>query len=407
MTRRVFTGGMVFDGTGSSIAAGEIAIDGTDIVAFGPSVPRQADDEVFDASGLTIMPGFIDTHVHVGLTTIDFLEGMNMPFSYQYFLTEKNLEKTLDIGITTARDAAGADLGIQQAVEDGLIDGPALHISIIAMSQTGGHGDHWLPSGNSPEILMPTPGRPSGVADGVDEVRKLTRTLLRNGADQIKVNTSGGVFSPRDDPKHAQYSAEELAVIVEEATKAGSYVMAHAHGAAGVKSAIRAGVRSIEHGTELDDECIDLMLEAGTWLVPTLGVGQFILDRIEAGDAIPPSIAEKARANQQMRATSFSNAVKAGVRVAMGSDSAAGSHGNNLIELRLMEQMGMPALQVLESATRSAAQLMGIDDRVGTISAGRQADLVLVSGDPLDFAAYPGNIRAVYRKGRLVREFPA
>lgn len=404
MARVLITGGHVFDGTGGEIVRGDVAISGSDIEAWGVGLDRDA-DEVIDASGLTVLPGFIDAHVHVGLTTIDFMEGLNMPFSYQFFLTEKNLEKTLDVGITTARDAAGADLGVQKALEDGLIDGPALHIAIIALSQTGGHGDHWLPSGNVPEILLPHPGRPSGVIDGVDEARKRTRELLRNGANQIKVNTSGGVFSPRDDPRHPHFSTEELAVIVEEASRAGSYVMAHAHGVEGVKSAIRAGVRSVEHGTELDDEAIALMIEHGTWLVPTLGVGQFIIDRIEAGDAIAPAIAEKARANHQMRSESFRSAVAAGVRVAMGSDSAAGSHGNNLVELRLMHEMGLPPLAVLEAATRSAAQLLRIDDRVGTIEAGKQADLVLVSGDPFDFAAYPGNIRAVHRAGRRVRSF--
>lgn len=406
MTRQVLQGGKVFDGTGAPITDGDVAIEDGMIVAAGAGIAGP-DDEIIDARGHTILPGFIDAHVHVGLTTIDFVQGLNMPFSYQFFLTQKNLEKTLDIGITTARDASGADLGTQKAIEDGLIDGPALHLSIIALSQTGGHGDHWLPSGNVPDILMPHPGRPDGVIDGVDEARKRTRELIRNGANQIKVNTSGGVFSPRDDPRCAQFSDEELAVIVEEATRAGSYVMAHAHGSAGIRAAIRAGVRSIEHGTDLDDESIKMMLETGTWLVPTLGVGQFIIDRVDAGDAIPESIAIKARANHQMRTDSFQKAVRAGVRIAMGSDAAAEMHGTNLTELAAMARMGMEPLAVLEAATRSGAQLLRIDDRVGTIAAGMQADLVMVSGDALDFDAYPGNIRAVYRRGRRVRDFPA
>ena len=182
--------------------------------------------------------------------------------------------------------------------------------------------------------------------------------------------------------------------------------MAHAHGAAGIKAAIRAGVRSIEHGTELDDEAIKLMLDNGTWLVPTLGVSQFIIDRIDQGAAVAPGIAEKAKSNHTLRADSFRRAVEAGVRIAMGSDSAAEMHGGNLIELRLMHEGGMAPLQVLEAATRSSAELLGIDDRVGTIADGKQADLVVVGGDPLDFAAYPGNVRRVYRRGRLVRRVP-
>jgi len=404
MTRTRLTGAKVFDGTGSDFFASDVVIEDDQIVAVGTDVAASG-DEVVDAAGLTILPGFIDAHVHVVLSNLDMVYNLNMPFSYQFYLAEKNLEKTLSTGITYIRDASGADLGIQKAVDDGLIDGPAMHISIIALSQTGGHGDHWLPSGNVPEILGEHPGRPSGVVDGPDETRKRVRELIRDGANMIKVNTSGGVFSPRDDPKHQHFTREELDVIVDEATRAGIYAMAHAHGTGGIKAAIEAGFKSIEHGTQLDDETIALMVEHKVWLVPTLGVGQFIIDRIEAGAAISPAIAAKAKANALLRADSFRKAVDAGVRIAMGSDSAAEMHGGNLIELRLMNELGLPPLQVLESATRSGAQLMGIDDRVGTVEAGKQADLVVIEGDPLDFAAYPKNIRSVYRNGRLVRSF--
>jgi imidazolonepropionase-like amidohydrolase len=165
-------------------------------------------------------------------------------------------------------------------------------------------------------------------------------------------------------------------------------------------------VRSVEHGTDLDDEAIALMLEHGTWLVPTLGVSQFIIDRIDQGAAVAPGIAEKARANHALRADSFKRAVDAGVRIAMGSDAAAEMHGKNLVELRLMAEGGLAPLRVLEAATGSAARLLGVEDRVGTIADGRQADLVVVGGDPFDFSAYPANILRVYRKGKLVRRGP-
>jgi len=195
----------------------------------------------------------------------------------------------------------------------------------------------------------------------------------------------------------------ELEVMTDEAARAGIYVMAHAHGVDGIKNAIRAGVKSIEHGTQLDDEAIELMVRNGTWLVPTLGVGQFIIDMIERGASVPAGIAEKAQANVEMRAGSFSRAVAAGVRIAMGSDSAGESHGNNLIELRLMNELGLSGLQVLHAATGSAATLMNIADQVGFVRPGHQADLTIVDGDPLDFGAYPANVRAVYRKGAQVR----
>jgi imidazolonepropionase-like amidohydrolase len=403
MTTVRLTGGHVFDGTGSDFFAADVLINGTTIGAVDQEIAEG--DEVVDIAGMTVLPGFIDAHVHVCLSNLDMVQNLNTPFSYQFYLAEQNLKKTLDSGITYVRDASGADLGIQQAVKDGLIDGPAMHISIIALSQTGGHGDQWLPSGNTPETILEHPGRPSGIVDGIDEARKRVRELIRDGANVIKVNTSGGVFSPRDDPNRQQFSEEELDMIVREATRAGIYAMAHAHGAAGIKAAITAGFRSIEHGTQLDEEAIAMMVEKGVWLVPTLGVSQFIVDRIASGDSVPAGIAEKAIANHGMRKESFRRAVEAGVRVAMGSDAAAAMHGTNLLELRLMHEGGMPPLQVLEAATHSAAELMGIDDTVGTIAAGRQADLVVVDGDPLDFAAYPGNIRLVYKAGKLVRSF--
>jgi imidazolonepropionase-like amidohydrolase len=400
MSKTLLTGCRIFDGTGSDLRNQDLLIEGETLRLVGQGAEAGADETV-DLAGATVLPGFIDSHVHVCLSTLDLIANLGYPFSYQFFLAERNLRRTLDVGITTVRDASGADLGIQRAVDDGLIDGPALRISIIALSQTGGHGDHWLPSGNVPEVLKEHPGRPSGIVDGPDEARKRVRELIRDGANFIKVNTSGGVFSPRDNPAHAHFTQEELDAIVGEAARVDIPSMAHAHGAAGIKAAVRAGVRSIEHGTELDDEAIKLMLDNGTWLVPTLGVSQFIIDRIDQGAAVAPGIAEKAKSNHQLRADSFRRAVEAGVRVAMGSDSAAEMHGGNLIELRLMHEGGMAPLQVLEAATRSS------DDRVGTIADGKQADLVVVGGDPLDFAAYPGNVRRVYRRGRLVRQYPA
>ena len=400
MTSLTLAGGSIFDGTGAPIRAADVVIDGEQIVSVGSDVEQ---GERVDVSGLTVLPGFIDCHVHVLLNSLDLMQNLNRPFSYQFFLAQRNLEKTLDAGITTVRDASGADLGIQEAVRDGLIDGPELYISIIALSQTGGHGDHWHTSGNWVETFMEYPGRPGGVVDGPDEMRKRVRELIRNGANVIKANTSGGVFSPRDDPSRAQFSDEELSVLVEEASRAGIPAMAHAHGVAGVKAAVRAGFRSIEHGTELDDEAIEMMIDKNVWLVPTLGVDEFILERVEAGAAIAPAIVEKAKANGARRADSFRRAAAAGVRIAMGSDAAAESHGTNLKELRLMAATGLDPLQALHAATGSAAELLGAEESIGRIAPGLRADLVVVEGDPLDFNAYPRNIRSVYRRGRLAR----
>jgi imidazolonepropionase-like amidohydrolase len=324
---------------------------------------------------------------------------MLQPFSYQFFEAVANLEATLSIGITTIREAGGADLGIKQAVADGLIPGPRMQISIIMLSQTGGHGDDWLPSGNRDSLFVEHPGRPSGTVDGPDEVRRKVRELHRMGADVIKVATSGGVLSPRDDPRHAHLRPAELEALVEEATAAGMFVMAHAQGADGIKNAVRAGIRSIDHGIFLDDEGIELMKRHGTWFVPTLVAPQGVLDAVDAGAQLPPAVVDKARSVIEIHRSAFRHAVEAGVRIAMGTDSGVTPHGRNLRELGLMVNGGMTPSAALEATTRSAAQLMGLDADLGTIEAGKLADLVVVDGDPYDVGTLAERVEQVWKAG--------
>jgi imidazolonepropionase-like amidohydrolase len=219
------------------------------------------------------------------------------------------------------------------------------------------------------------------------------------GADVIKVATSGGVLSARDDPRHAHFRPAELEVLVEEATAAGMFVMAHAQGADGIKNAIRAGIRSIEHGILLDDEGIELMLRNGTWLVPTLVAPQGVLDAADAGVVFSPGVVEKARTFVQVHRDAVRRAIEAGVRIAMGTDSGVAPHGQNLRELALMAGLGMSPAAVLEATTRSAAQLLGVDDDLGTIEPGKIADLVLVDGDPYAFATLADRIEGVWVGG--------
>src|SRR5207249_4442715 len=185
---------------------------------------------------------------HVMISDIDMWKLVQKPFSLRFFEAMLNLRATLDIGITTIRDAGGADLGVKTAVERGLIEGPRMQISIRMLSQTGGHGDEWLPSGSTVAMFPDYPGSPSAIVDGAEEMRRKVRELIRDGADVIKVATTGGVLSPRDDPRHAHFTPAELEVLVEEASLAGRWVMAHAQAAPGIKNAIRAGIRSIDHG---------------------------------------------------------------------------------------------------------------------------------------------------------------
>jgi imidazolonepropionase-like amidohydrolase len=399
MTRVVFRGGRVFDGTGTDPADGDVSVEEGRIVEVGTGLDG---DEAVDVAGRTLLPGLFDCHTHVCTSWVDPLRRALQPFSYQFYEAARNLEATLRIGITTIRDAGGADLGIKQAVEDGLIQGPRMQISIIMLSQTGGHGDEWLPSGDLSSLFIAHPGRPSGIVDGSDEVRRKVRELHRMGADVIKVATSGGVLSPRDDPRHAHLRPAELEVLVEEATAAGMFVMAHAQGAEGIKNAVRAGIRSIDHGIFLDDEGIELMKARGTWLVPTLVAPQGVLDAVDAGVQLPPAIVDKARSVVEVHRTAFRNAVQAGVRIAMGTDSGVTPHGQNLHEVQLMVEGGMTPAAALEATTRSAAQLMGLDDDLGTIEAGKIADLVVVDGDPYEVAELPERIEQVWKAGARV-----
>jgi imidazolonepropionase-like amidohydrolase len=277
-----------------------------------------------------------------------------------------------------------------------------MQIAISMLSQTGGHGDGWHVCGSELPLMGPHPGRPHTIVDGADEMRRTVRRLLRAGADVLKVATSGGVLSARDDPRHPHFRPAELDVLVEEAEAAGVAVMAHAQGAEGIKAAVRAGIRSIEHGIFLDDEAIDLMLERGTWLVPTLAAPRAVLTAAAAGASLPQAVIEKARAVQAVHDESVTRAIAAGVKVAMGTDSGVGPHGDNLVELGLMAGCGMTPEQAWHATTLSAAELLGVAGELGSLEPGKRADVVVLDGDPTDLTKLSDRIREVYRDGELV-----
>lgn len=400
--RTVIRGGRVFDVVTGEVQAADVALDGDRIAEVASGLDGDAE---VDAAGLTVLPGLIDAHVHVMVPTFDTVRLLETPFSQFFYLAEQTLRKTLDIGITYVRDANGADLGVQAAVAQGMVDGPDLDISIQALGQTGGHSDFWMPSGTCLPLLPTHPGRPEAVVDGADQMRMRVRELIRAGADVIKLNVSGGVISPRGNPRHPQLRPDEIAEAVAEATAAGIPVMAHAHSTEGIRNALRAGIRSIEHGTYLDDECVELMRDNGVWLVPTLGVVGALLDGIEAGASMPDAVVAKLKQGREAHLASVRLAIDAGVRIAMGSDAAALGHGRNLEELAQMHALGMAPADVLRAATISAAELMNHGDLVGSVEAGKRGDLTLVAGDPFDFTAYPGNVRAVFKRGVQVRDY--
>jgi imidazolonepropionase-like amidohydrolase len=407
VTRTVIAGGLVFDGTGSAPAAADVVVEDGRIIDVGTGLDA---DQAVDATGATLLPGLFDCHTHVTVSGVDLLKFLNTPFSLPFYEAIGNLRATVECGITSIRDAGGADLGVATAVRRGLIPGPRMQISVTPLSQTGGHADSWMACGVS--LNLEYPGMPSAIVDGADEARRRTREVIRAGADVIKIMTSGGVLSPRDDPRHGHFRDDEIAEMVAEATATGKFVMSHAQGADGIKAAVRNGVRSIEHGVYLDDEGIELMLSRGAWLVPTLIAPHAVLDIAAAGGGLTPEMVDKARMVVGVHTESVRRAIAAGVRIAMGTDSGVGPHGNNLDELRLMVECGMDPYAALHAATASAAKLCGVDEELGTIETGKRADLTLFAGNVDDLIDKGGQVmrdavRRVWIDGKTVYEADA
>ncbi|WP_235511065.1 amidohydrolase family protein [Agromyces sp. Root81] len=394
-------GGTVFDGTGTEPRAVDVAIEAGRIAAVGDAL---SGDARIDVTGMLVAPGLIDCHVHAQFDGMDVVKAASQPFSMQFFEAARNLSTMLYSGVTTARDGGGIDLGVKTAVEAGLVRGPRLVIAITVLSQTGGHVDGWNVHGDVQRLLVPHPGRPDTVVDGVDAMRKRVREIIRAGADTIKVCASGGVMSPRDDPQHPQFSLEELEVCVQEARAAGLDVMAHAHGAAGVKQALRAGVRSIEHGVYLDDDAIELFLETEAWLVPTLLAPIALVEAIDAGMSVTPDMERKARGIAGAHLASVARAHAAGVRIAMGTDSGVFAHGHSAKELHWLVRAGLSPQEALVAATSSAAELLRVDGEIGTVGEGKAADLIVLGADAWNFERFSENLRLVIHDGVIVSD---
>ena len=399
MSRTLFHGGKVFDGTGAPLADADVVIEGDRIVEVGTGLDG---DTAIDCTGKALLPGLFDCHVHIaGRYEDDELTVQHRPFSYNFFLIPENLRMTLALGITTIRDAAGADLGLRQAIDDGVVVGPRMQISIAMLSQTGGHSDGWLPSGGLDAYEVPYPGYPGGVCDGVEGVQRKVREVIRAGADVIKIASSGGFFSPTDDPMHPHFNQEELDMIVRTAADLDVPVMSHAHSPESIKRAVRAGVRSVEHGTYLDQESAEMMVEAGTWFVPTLTAGD-TTEAYAANEKLAPEIREKFKGLGRPEFVAMRLAAEAGVKVAMGTDCPVAPHGTNLNELKHMADNGFTPEQALVAATSDAAELMGLEKDLGTLAPGKLADVVVVDGDPFAFDTLKDRIEQVFKAGTRV-----
>ncbi|WP_134774104.1 metal-dependent hydrolase family protein [Ornithinimicrobium flavum] len=402
MSQVLFRGGVLVDGTGAEPAPGDVLVVDGRVAAVGPDLPVPDDARVVDCEGGFVTPGLIDCHVHFLFEQPTMLQVLQTPFSLPFYEALDRMRRTVATGITYVRDAGGADLGLAEAVRRGLVLGPRMQVAIQMISQTGGHGDDWHVCGAELGLLAAHPGMPSSVVDGPVEMRRKVRELVRAGADVIKVATSGGVLSPRSDPRHGHLRDDEVAELVREATAAGLAVMAHAIATDGIKTAVRNGVRSIEHGIYLDDEAIGLMLEHGTWLVPTLSAPRAVLAQAAAGAAMSDAVLAKARMVAAVHDDSARRAIEAGVRVAMGTDSGVGVHGTNLEELGHLAALGMPPAQVWASASGVAAELLGVEADHGTLQVGKVGDVVVLDGAFDDLTGLRERVREVWMAGEQV-----
>lgn len=409
MTLAIMNGTLI-DGRGGDPLMGTLVIEGERITALGRqdqvNIPRDA--TVIDAMGGSILPGLIDCHVHFMLEYPDIMRSLITQPSLRLLQAIPRMRATLDAGITTVRDAGGSPAGLKIAVERGIVAGPRMQVAVSVISQTGGHGDGFFPCCVDIGLFgIRFYDVPDSVVDGVEEVRKATREILRAGADWIKLATTGGVLSASDTPTSSQLTIEEIATAVYEAAAQEKRCMAHAQGSQGIKNALLAGVASIEHGVYLNDELIELMLQKEVYLVPTLVAPVAVVEFAKEHPGIlPPIMAAKAVGVIEAHQQSFRRAVEAGVKVAMGTDSGVGRHGENCRELVLMAENGMTPMQAIVASTASAAQLLHLDKHLGTLEVGKLADVVVVDGDVLEDIskiADPGNVKLVLKGGRAAK----
>lgn len=359
---------------------------------------------IVDLKNRTVMPGLIDAHVHLsGETSRNrYTEGFTLNPEDFAFRSVGYAERTLFAGFTTVRDLGGATtLALRNAINGGYIKGPRIIAAGKSIATTGGHAD---PTNGVNRELMGDPEAKEGVINGPDEAVKAVRQRYKEGSDVIKITATGGVLSNAKDGAGAHFTEEEIKAIVTTAKDYGYKVAAHAHGAEGMKRAIRAGVTSIEHGTFMDDEAIALMKQYGAYYVPTITAGKAVADSAKIPGYYPPVVTIKALETGPKIQATFAKAYKAGVKIAFGTDAGVYMHGKNYKEFEYMVEAGMPPMIAIQSATVTGADLLGLSDRIGSIEKGKLADIIAVEGDPLQDIKVMKEVRFVMKEGVVYKQ---
>jgi imidazolonepropionase-like amidohydrolase len=386
---------------GRTLTDQAILIEGDRIKEVGPSasiVARAPGARVIDLSSATVLPGLIDCHTHLtsdpGHTGYT---GLGLSIPRQALIGAKNARVTLEAGFTTVRNVGAAgysDVALRDAIDAGDVPGPRIDAAGPAVGVTGGHADNSL---LAPEFHSSA----DGIADGVPALLNKVREEVKYGASVIKIVATGGVLSKGDSPEATQFSDEEIRAVVTEAHRLGRKVAAHAHGAAGIKQAVLAGVDSIEHGSFIDDEAIRLMKEKGTYLVPTLYLADWFMENAQRV-GLPDFMIAKAKVVMPAARRNVAHAFKEGVKIAFGTDAAVYPHGLNAREFAVMVKLGLTPIQAIQSATVNAADLLGWSERIGSIEPGRFADIIAVSGDPTADVTTLERVVFVMKGGRVV-----
>ncbi len=393
---------------GRIVSPGVVVVSDGKIAAVGADAKIPAGAETVDLGDATLMPGFIDAHTHLSMMYSDdwkqnFIDELRKPVPEQTLDAIANLRVTLMAGFTTVRDVGSAhemDVSLRDAAREGLIPGPRMLVAVHAIGSTGGHCDD---TAGFRQGLFAEPGPSDGVINGPDDARRAVRIAVKYGADVIKTCATGGVLSLTDEVDTAQLSQEEMNALVSEAHSLHRKTAAHAHGATGAKRAIRAGIDSIEHGSFLDDEALHMMKERGTYFVPTLMAPWWIGDRLEHGIYYPPAIAEKARAAIRSVNQTFQKALEMGIQIGLGTDAAVYPHGRNAHEFVLMSGLGMRPEAALQAGTIVDANLLGIANEIGSLDAGKSADVVAVPGNPVDDITRVEHVFFVMKQGVVYR----